>query len=173
VGPELDAIATQRSLLRGTDPVAPLAAKLATALRQALRDLHARLSAAVEQAEATLASDATWSKLDAAAQSEIRREFGLGPPPSLAVATDDTLRQALDARPLSAWQADIDAVGERAAKALEEAARRLAASDPNRAATTVAVRRGTLADEAAVRAWLDEHEEKLTEAVRKGPVIVR
>jgi hypothetical protein len=173
VGPELDAIERQRSLLGDTDHVAPLVAKLASELRRALGDLHARLRAAVEQADATLARDATWSKLDAAAQAELRRQLGLDAPPALAVATDEALCQALDARPRSAWQADIDAVGERMAKALEEAAKRLAESDPQRTITTVAVRRGTLADEAAVRAWLEEHETKLVEAVRKGPVIVR
>ena len=173
LGPEFDAIAGQRSLLGDTDPVAPLVAKLAAALRKALLDLHARLSAAVEAAEAALADDATWAKLDATAQAEIRRRLGLDAPPALAVSTDEALRQALDARPLSAWQADVDAAPERVARALEEAASRLAERDPKRAATTVAVRRGTLPDEAAVRAWLDEHGTKLTEAVRKGPVLVR
>jgi hypothetical protein len=173
VGPELDAIERQRSLLDDTDHLAPLAAKLAAAVRKALGDVHGRLGVAVSEAGEALDSDSTWSKLDAAAQAEIRRQLGLDAPPALDVSTDEKLRQALDARPLSAWQADIDAVGERIARALEEAARRLAGGDPKRAATTVAVRRGTLADEAAVRAWLEEHEGKLTEAVRKGPVIVR
>ena len=35
------------------------------------------------------------------------------------------------------------------------------------------VRLGTLADEEAVQRWVAEHRGKLTEAVRKGPVIVR
>ena len=39
--------------------------------------------------------------------------------------------------------------------------------------TTVDVRRGTLADEAAVRDWPREQERKLLAAVREGPVIVR
>lgn len=173
IGPELDAVASQRSLLGETDPVATLAAKLASSLRRALGDLHTGLAAAVEQAGAALASDPTWSKLDAASQGEIRRALALARPPAPAVATDEALREALDTHPLSAWQADIDATGERTAKALEEAARRLARSDPKQAATTVSVRRGTLADEAAARAWIEEHEKKLMEAVRKGPVIVR
>jgi len=173
VAPELDAIESQRSLLDETDHVAPLLANLAAALRAALTERHVDLTGAIERAEAALAGDATWSGLDAPAQSEIRRHLGLEAPPALSVATDEALRQALDARPLSAWQADIDAVGERVAKALEEAAKRLDPQDPARPTTTVEVRRGTLADESAVRAWLDEHESKLLEAARKGPVIVR
>ena len=39
--------------------------------------------------------------------------------------------------------------------------------------TTIHVRRGTLPDEAAVREWLREQEEILSDAVRHGPVIVR
>ena len=58
----------------------------------------------------------------------------------------------------------------RAAKALAEAARRVS---PEESVASVTVRRGTLQDEIAVREWLEEHERKLTEAVRDGPVIVQ
>lgn len=170
---DLDAIRTQRSLLGETDALAPLAARLASALRTALTTKHAELTSAVERAEAALEGDATWSKLDTAARSEILRELSLAPPSPLQVGTDDALRRTLDARPLSTWQADIDAVAERATRALEAAAKRIASDGSGRPATTVTLRRGTLADEAAVREWLDEHEAKLREAVRKGPVIVR
>jgi hypothetical protein len=37
---------------------------------------------------------------------------------------------------------------------------------------TVSVRRGTLVDETAVRAWIEDHEEKLLEAMKHGPAIV-
>jgi hypothetical protein len=171
--PELDAIESQRSLLADTDHVSPLAAKLAGVLRVALTTKHAELRTAAEGANAALAGDATWSKLDEPVQSEIRQQLGLQPPPPLTVATDDALRSALDLRPLSTWQADIDAAGERVTKALEQAAKKLESEDPARPTTTVALRRGTLADEAAVLEWLEEHESKLLDAVRTGPVIVR
>ena len=93
-------------------------------------------------------------------------------PAALQISTDDTLRRALDTRPLSAWRDNLDAVPQRVARALEHAAARIPGDDPQGPATTVAIRRGTLADEAAVRAWLAEHEKKLIEAARKGPVIV-
>jgi hypothetical protein len=173
VAPEFQSIERQRSLLEPADHVTPLSARLVAALRAELTGRHAALRGATEQAEAALAGDATWSKLDAGIQAEIRRRVALEPPAPLAIGTDDALRRALDERPLSAWRADIDAVGERTARALEEAARRLAEQDPQRAAVTVAVRRGTLADKEAVRAWVQEHEGKLMEAVVKGPVIVR
>jgi hypothetical protein len=173
VGPELEAIRSRRCLLDDSDALASLTARLAAALRQGVVELHGRLVDAQERSRATLETDATWSKLDSAAQSEILERVGLAAPSPLAVATDAELRAVLDARSLSAWQADIDAVAERTTKALEEAARRLAESDTARVPTTVSIRRGTLPDEAAVQAWLQEHQAKLLGAVRNGPVIVR
>ena len=43
---------------------------------------------------------------------------------------------------------------------------------PEESVTTVTLRSDTLEEEVAVREWLDEHERKLTEAVREGRVIV-
>ncbi len=168
-GAELAAVKEQRSLLAGADHVSPCLAKLAGALRQGLADRHRELGEAVGHAVDELAADATWRKLDGAEREAISKKVGLVPPSPLAVGTNDALKTALDARSLAAWRSEIDAVPERAAKALEEAARRTA----GKPVSYVKVRLGTLADDAAVQRWVSEHREKLTEAVRKGPVIVR
>lgn len=173
LGADIDAIVAQRSLLSETNQVGPIVATLAAALREALVEKHKDLTRATETAGATLAADATWSRLDATAQAEICRRLDLDAPPPLNVAMDGDLLRTLDARSLAAWRSEIDAVAERVARALEEAASRLQACDPQRRTTTVEVRRGTLADETAVRHWLAEQEGKLLEAVRTGPVIVR
>ena len=187
VGADIDAITAQRSLLTATDQVGPIVAVLAAALRAALAEKHKDLTNAIETARATLAGDATWSKLDAAAQDEIRERLGLDVPPPLAVATDEDLLRTLDARSLAAWRSEIDAVGTWIGQALQLAAERIDANTPPIGGhptddtsppipprtTTVDVRRGTLPNEAAVREWLREHEKKLVAAVRRGPVIVR
>ena len=173
VGAELDAICTQRSLLTDTDQVGPLVGKLAGALRRALAEQHAELQAAIETAAATLAGDATWSALDVGIQEDICRQIGLQTPPALSVATDEDLKNTLDAGSLNQWQSEVDAVARRTTRALEEASRRLEAKDRKRRTTIVEVRRGTLPDGTAVREWLNEQEEKLVEAVKDGPVIVR
>ena len=186
VGADMEAVVAQRSLLAETDQVLPIVAALAAALRAALVERHRELTEAIETAGATLAGDATWAGLDAIAQEGIRGRLGLDAPPTLAVATDGELLQTLDARSLAAWRSEIDAVDTRIGQALQEAAERIdgvppsggdAADDtrptPPPRTTTVHVRRGTLPDEAAVRAWLREQEERLNEAVRHGPVIVR
>jgi hypothetical protein len=170
-GPQLDAVVAQRSLLDDADHVKPLVAALGAALRERLTGAHAALTDAVQQAAATLAADATWTKLDQEHQAAICREAGLVTPPALRIGTDEDLRQALDSRPLPAWRDNLDAVPQRIARALEQAAARPSAGGL-RTATSIAIRRGTLVDEVAVRAWLAEHEQKLIEAVRKGPVIV-
>ena len=83
----------------------------------------------------------------------------------------EAVKRTLDARSLAAWRSAIDAVPERLARALEEAAKRSKGKGPP--PVTVKIKPVTLSDEAAVQRWVSEHEKKLTEAVRKGPVIVR
>ena len=103
------------------------------------------------------------------------------------MATDGDLLRTLDARSLAAWRSEIDAVEVRTGRALQEAAKLIDADTPPGGGeatdgtspptpprtTTIHVRRGTLPDEAAVREWLREQEERLSDAVRHGPVIVR
>ena len=187
VGADIDAIKAQRSLLTGTDHVGPIVGTLAAALREALVEEHRELTGAIESARATLAGDVTWAKLDAPAQAEICRRLGLDAPPALNVATDGDLLRTLDARSLAAWRSEIDAVEVRTGRALQEAAKRIDADTPPGSGeatdgtspptpprtTTIHVRRGTLPDEASVREWLREQEERLSDAVRHGPVIVR
>ena len=186
-GADMDAVGAQRSLLAESEQVVRIVATLAAALREALADKHRELTGATEAACATLAGDATWSRLDTPEQDDIRRRLGLRVPPPLTVATHDDLLRTLDARSLAAWRSEIDAVDVRVGQALQEAAELIDANAPpaggKRAdgpspptpsrTTTVQVRRGTLPDEPAVREWLREQESKLMEAVRAGPVIVR
>ena len=186
IGADIEAIFAQRSLLTDTDQIRPLVAALAVTLREALVEKHGDLTKAIESACAALVGHATWSRLGAAAQDGIRRRLGLEAPPPLGLATDDDLLRTLDARSLPAWRSEIDAVDTRTGRALQEAAKLIdvdaspdledladsTAPQPPRT-TTIHVRRGTLPDEAAVRDWLREQEEKLSGAVRHGPVIVR
>ena len=166
IGHQLSAIRDQRTLLDDTDHVGPCVTRLADALRGALGELRDRLDAAVEAATERLAADATWQKLGTADQDAILHEVGLTPPRDLQVGTNEALRGELGARGLAAWRSEIDAVPTRKGRALAEPAKRL------RVFTYVRLRRGTLGDVEAVRAWVAEHEGKLMTAVREGPVIV-
>ena len=171
-GVQLDAVKEQRALLADTDHVSPCLVKLAGALRRELADRHQRLEQVVAEAIDALSGDATWSKLDGAVQGAILGRMGLEQPAPLAVETNDAVKRTLDARSLAAWRSEIDAVPERLARALEEAVRRLE-KEEGPPITYLKIQPVTLSDEAAVQRWVAEHERKLTEAVRKGPVIVR
>ena len=172
VGRQLDAIRDRRTLLDDTDHVRPRITRLADALRLALGGLRAELSASVDDANARLAGDATWLKLGAADRNEILGETGLRPPPILQVGTNEELRREIDARGLSAWRSEIDAVPTREQRALAMAAERMGGDDPG-TVSYVRIRRGTLESADAVHAWLAEHRKKLVMAVREGPVIVK
>ena len=170
---EFAAIERQRSLLDETDRLEPLAGRLAGALREELTARRRELASAVTNAAEELAADATWQRLDPGEQEEILRRCRLEPPRETPIATRQELLASLEDRPLAAWQAEVDAARQRASRALAEAATRLdAGSEDERPPTSVTIRPVTLADEAAVRDWLREQEERLLDAVRNGPVVL-
>ena len=169
---QLDAVEEQRVLLAGADHVTSVLAKLVGALRGELAERHRELERAVVGAAEALGGDAMWRKLDGADRRAILGRVGLERPAPLSVETNEAVKKTLDARRLAAWGSEIDAVPERVARALGEAAR-LLEQDEEVPVTHVKIRPVTLSDEAAVQRWVAEHEKKLTEAVRKGPVIVR
>lgn len=170
---ELDAITAQRSLLADTDPVAPVLHTLADLIRQSLRDRHQTLTTAITAGQASLENDTTWTALDAGERRGILEQVSLAVPAPLSVSGDDDLASTLDRRPLDAWDAEIAAVEQRRLDALAAAAAARQAADPKVVTTTITIERGTLADSAAVEAWLSRHQDQLREAVKNGPVIVR
>ena len=194
VAPELETILGQRSLLAEPNPVAPLAAKLAEALRRELTTLHGALEDAIGTADSALAADPDWSALDSARQEQIRRGCRLAAPAPLDIATDETLLRTLDDRPLAVWRAEVDAAPKRTADALAAVHSATAPppaddtattpegetppappKDPHpetRTPDTVTLPRATLPDEAAVREWVKATEATLLDAVRHGPVTV-
>lgn len=175
IGPELDAILTARSLLDETDRVAPQAAKLAAALRKEVTARHDALDGAVRDAADQLAADPSWRRLDPAQRQAILGEHSLTAPPPLEVSTDEALHRSLDDRPLPAWQAEADAVPTRLGRARALAAARAAPHKRGNGhvePSAVTLRRTTLDDELAVRAWLRETEQTLMARIRQGPVVI-
>ena len=141
---QLDAVKEQRSLLAGTDHVAPCLAKLVGALRGELAERHRKLEEAVVGATDALGGDATWRKLDCADRRAILGRVGLERPAPLSVETNEAVKKTLDARRLAAWGSEIDAVPERLARALEEAAKRSRGKGPP--PVTVKIEPVTLSD---------------------------
>ena len=100
-------MAAAGTMLGGSVATAGRAARVAVALRGVLVDGHQKLTGAIEAARGTLAGDATWDKLDATVQDEIRWRLGLDALFSPAAATAEDLLRALEARALAAWRSEI------------------------------------------------------------------
>ena len=177
--PELDAVRGERRLLEEPDHVAPQIVKLASALRDELARLHAALAEAIREAEAELVADPDWTQLDGGQQDGIRRTYGLVAPEPPDLSTEKALLRSLNERSLSGWRDAADAVPTRMERALNAAREHTrpddapALPDQSRKPTTIRLRRATLADEAAVRAWVRKTETALLDGVRNGPVILK
>ena len=165
--PELRAIVADRSLLDETDHVTPLATKAANALRSALTERTSAFQTAYDRGLETLTADSSWQQLDDAARETILAKTGLVTPAPLVTTTDVDILNELDRSSFEARDSALDALSERLGHALEAAAQIL---KPD--ARRVELRAATLEDAPAVKAWLEEHEAKLLDAVTKGPVIV-
>lgn len=164
---QVEAVRTQRLLLEATDPVSPLRSTLADALRKAVLDAHAALEAAYAKGIASLESSSLWPRLTDADRSSILASVDLLPVAPLELSTDAALLSALDARSISARNAETDAVPGRVQKALEKAARLL---EPK--VRSISIERSTLATAADVDAWVERQKKTLVEAIKDGPVLV-
>lgn len=164
---QLDAIRDERQLLDPSDPVTPQCKALADLLRKKVKGLQAEHEKAYEQAQDALKANDSWQQLDASEQQAILGEVGLVAPSPPDVSSDDKLAALLEARPLSAAQAEIDAVASRVSHAIQRAAKRL---EPE--VQTVTLERMTLRTETDVDAWLDRQKKRLLDALKKGPALI-
>ena len=169
IAPELSAVETECSLLADTDLVSPLLGRLAGALRAEATTIQANLETAISEAASRLAHDANWQQLGPDAQADILRVVGLESPAPPSMALDEDLCRSLEKRSLASMRDEIDAVQQREARALAEAAKKIA---PEKTTTQVHVRRCTLNNADDVRSWIQEQEQKLLDAIDKGPVII-
>ena len=167
VKPEVEAIRLKRSLLEETNHVPPIRAKVAAALRDAVTKQYDAFQKAWEEGMHILQNDPSWNALDDNTWKDIFAQVGLRSPVKPSIKSDEDLLQALDKQPIAARIDTVAAVPERVARALEEATRRLKPK-----ARRISLRPATLETEDDVKAWLAEHESKLLEAIRQGPIII-
>jgi hypothetical protein len=163
----VEAVRVQRLLLEATDPVSPLRSTLADALRKAALDAHSALEAAYAKGIASLETSSPWPRLTDADRSSILASVDLLPVAPLELSTDIALLSALDARSISARNAETDAVPGRVQKALEKAARLL---EPK--VRSISIERSTLTTTTDVNEWLERQRKTLVEAIKDGPVLV-
>lgn len=167
VMPEIEAILRNRALLDLPDPVPPLAAKLASALRQALGLAHTRLREARDGEVATLETSEEWTKLKPEDRERLIRGHGLLAIPPLDVGTDEALLSSLSSNPLGDWEDRIAAIPTRASRAREEAARLI---EPK--SVTFRPPPATLKTDVDVKNYVTRLESDLLERVTASPILI-
>ncbi|NLF02862.1 MAG: BREX system P-loop protein BrxC [Anaerolineales bacterium] len=172
VSPAAEAIQAQRSLLADPDPVQPLVTRLVTDLRAALQDARQRLGAEREAQVKTLRADPAWDGLTDDDWRGIFAAHQVGPAPELAIGTEAELLNTLDARPLTWWSDQVDALPARMQAARDHAARLLAERGKAVSSVRVTPRPATLSSEAAVDAYLAELRTELLNHIADGKSVL-
>lgn len=161
------AITEGRGLLAEPDPVPELIKQLTTALRIALGKLQDDLAAAFTAGDAKLAESQVWSGQTDEQRATIATAYQLTPPPKAAIGTDDEILEALRVRTLTDRRNLLDAVPQRFARALEEAAK-LATPEAVRIALPGAIIKTP--DE--LDQWLAGVRQQVVDKLKDGPVIL-
>jgi uncharacterized protein YigA (DUF484 family) len=131
---------------------------------QRAREAYATLH---QQEKEHLAATEIWKRLAPEQQAEILNRQGVAGVPAIRVGTEQELLASLVEISLESWATRRDALPQRFAKALEEAAKLL---EPK--AVRVTLPSATIRNEEELRAWLAEVEAKLREQLGRGPVIL-
>ncbi len=161
------AITTGRSLLADPDPVPELTKQLTTALRNALGKLQNDLATAFQAGDAKLATSPVWNGRTDEQRATIATACQLTPPPKAAIGTEDEILAALNTRTLTDRRNLLDAVPQRFARALEEAAK-LATPEAVRVTLPGAIiKNGVELDQ-----WLAGVRQQVEDKLKDGPVIL-
>jgi hypothetical protein len=161
------AITAGRSLLAEPDPVPELTKQLTTALRNALGKLQDDLATAFQAGDTKLASSPVWNGRTDEQRTAIVAACQLTPPPKAAIGTEDEILAALRARTLTDRRNLLDAVPQRFARALEEAAK-LATPEAVRVALPGAIIKTTV----ELDQWLAGVRLQVEDKLKDGPVIL-
>ncbi|MEE4236146.1 MAG: hypothetical protein V2I51_05440, partial [Anderseniella sp.] len=165
--PSLAAITANRGLLANPDPVPELTKQLTTALRTALGKLQDDLAAAFQTGDAKLAASPVWLGRTAEQRANLASRCQLSPPPKALIGTNDDILAALRARTLTDRHNLLDAVPQRFARALEEAAQ---LAKPQ--AVRIALPSAIINDQGELDDWLDEVRHQVEARLEEGPVIL-
>lgn len=167
IQPQVNAIAENRTLLADPDPVPPLAAELADALRDALKDIYSAYEGRFKAERDALFASAEWKQLDPEQRSTlmVSANLHLAEPPSWGTESD--ILRALGTTSLDAWRDRTAALPGRFAAVRAQAIQLLTPS-----AVTVILPKSTLTTEADVDAYLDDARERIMAHIRAGKPVV-
>ncbi|MDO5619448.1 BREX system P-loop protein BrxC [Kocuria sp.] len=165
----LDALDVSRDLFADSDPVAPIVKDLADALRDAIHTAAASLATARKQAVEGLEQQTGWNALDDAHRAAILEENRLMEEQEPNLADPAAVLSAARARPLQGWTAELDAIPQRASRALEAALR---LTTPAATTTTVTVATASLSSADEVERYVDDLRVQLLDAMSSNDTVV-
>ncbi|MBM3303360.1 MAG: hypothetical protein FJY85_25865, partial [Deltaproteobacteria bacterium] len=167
VGASITAIIANRSLLSDPDPIPELAKQLTSALRLALSGVQDRLESSFTQGHTQLASSSLWSNLAEDQRKSLSATHQLSPAGKDPGSTEAEIISALQSRSLTDRHNLVDAVPQRFAKALSDAARLL---EPK--AQRVVLPGATVKSNADLEDWLQQVRSLVQDKLNEGPVIL-
>lgn len=162
---ESQAILDQRSLLAQPDPVPSLLNKASTVVRDAITERQSSYSVVYATQLADLESDDDWLGLDITDRRSMLVAKGIAESATVPVATVKDLRAALAMKSLDLWDAQIAALPARFAAVRQALAKRL---EP--AVVSVSLPKRIVRDEAELKSWLTDAEQKIRAQLTSGPV---
>jgi hypothetical protein len=169
VGPDIQAILTNRTLLDDPDPLQPLLNRLADALRQALHEVHNTYQETFKQGTAGLSRLPAWKDLTDEQRQSVLFQTGVstqaaGP----KVSTEEELLTSLNAAPLESWKSRTAALTSQFEQASLLSARLL---EPE--AVQVRLPSATIKNEAELEAYFDKLRVEVQKQLNDGhPVIL-
>lgn len=165
----LDTLLASRDLLADADPVAPIVKDLAGALRDAIHSYAGVLRETRKQAIEKLEAQTVWKGLEPTQRAALLADYHLVSESEPNLADPSAVLAAARVRPLQSWTAELDAIPQRASRALEAAVR---LTTP--AATTVAITVSTasLSSSEEVELYIDELRTQLLEALSSNDTVV-
>ena len=164
-GLELEAIKASRGLLSSKAKLDTLQRDLEVALRQALKSACDECSAEFNRESRRLMEDSVWAKISPADQGRLisEEDFHVPGEPSMASLAD--LLAALRSQSIASRRSESNGYRTKVDRLLEAASKLL---EPK--VQTISLGSALFRNEADVRAWVEQAQVKLIEAVKKGPV---
>lgn len=164
-GLELEAIIASRGLLTSKAKLETMQRDLEVALRQALKNACDEASAEFTRENRRLTDDSVWAKISPADQNRLISEEAFHAPVEPAMASLAELLTALRSQSIASRRSESNGYRTKVDRLLEAASKLL---EPK--VQTISLGSALFRNEAEVRAWVEQAQVKLIEAVKKGPV---
>ena len=164
---QIDAIATNRSLLDATDPAPDLARTVADALRCAIAEAASKHDEAYTAHWTRLEGAESWQRIAQADRDAILRQARIEQADIGATGTEQEVLDSLNRTSLDGWRTRTAALPQLFAEARAQADKLM---EPE--VRHVKLDSATLRTEEDVRAWTAKTERSLIEQVKQGPIVI-